>query len=595
MTQQKLAPIIISTSRGMGKSFLLKKLGANDLGTSESIIELEQARLNGRTISLTANVDTVNEYKCDYELWLKDVFLRHLSHIFYGYSFREVCFDAKRLNPLLQDLSEASPSFQKFAGHVKSRSVMEVFDLVMDWTREAFNITSEVRLVILIDEMQHLLVDMNIKSSVYSGNHTFLSLAFSCLKMRRPIIIMTGTNAGELEMMNDYSDVNPHFVGLSLFELEDSRLFRTLLFQNFGKTVSWTEDDKRLSQAIQTLSAGVPRLLRIGYDSWIRLIESFSFRLIIQSFFVNARSYYKEATDYVRNDSKISDEDLAMVMLCYNSFFQVREIGNYVPGTKISWRQLIHASVVFPCGNSCYCIPSIFWLPKDNEDSDEKIFKVNSLIKEELVPGVDLKVMNLDVLAWCDDSNNWLTPIGHYFETLFGMSLAIRHYLKTYDHRRRKLVKFSDIYFVRRGSYFRGVLDGLKVNLKDGFCFTEEGCSSANKKGLVLAVYCNQTVNSTARFDSVIPMDKGFICIQNKNSVKKPSAAEIIKQLEVLPENSVLVWVYLGQNDLGTKEPVFNNKVVKNAIKDNKLMFLSSAGCCSPVILSLLRNLKGVA
>lgn len=446
MPQQKLAPVIISTSRGMGKTFLLKKLGANDLGTSESIIELEQAKLNGRTISITSKRDTVNKYSCDYELWLKDVFLGHLSNVFYGYSFRGVCFDVKFPNPLLQDVSKASPSFQKFAGHVKSRSVLEVFDLVMEWTREAFNITSEIRLVVLIDEMQHLLVDMNIKSSVYSGNHTFLSLALSCLKMRRPIIIMTGTNAGEFEMMNDYSDVNPQFVGLSPFELEGSRLSGTLLFQNFGKAVSWTEDDKRLSQAIQTLSAGVPQLLRIGYDSWIRLIESFSFQLIIQTFFVNARSYYKEATDYVRNDSKISDEDLAMVMLCCNSFFQVREIGNYVPGTKISWRQLIHASVVFPCGNSCYCIPSIFWLPKDNKDDDEKIFRVKSLINEKLVPGVDIEVMNLDVLAWYDDRNNWLTRIGHYFETLFGMSLAIRHYLQTYDHRRRKLVKFSDIY-----------------------------------------------------------------------------------------------------------------------------------------------------
>jgi uncharacterized membrane protein YjdF len=70
---------------------------------------------------------------------------------------------------------------------------------------------------------------------------------------------------------------------------------------------------------------------------------------------------------------------------------------------------------------------------------------VKSLFNEELVPGVDIEVMNLDVLAWYDDRNNWLTRIGHYFETLFGISLAIRHYLQTYDHRRRKLVKFSDI------------------------------------------------------------------------------------------------------------------------------------------------------
>jgi hypothetical protein len=202
----------------MGKTFLLKKLGANDLDSNERIDELEQAKLNGRTISVTAAPDTVDKYEKNYELWVKDLLLAHLSHVFAGYSFENVDFRIQPyLNPLLDDLSYASDSFKTFVEHVRSLSVSQAFDLVMEWTRNAFNITAEIRLVILIDEMQHLLLEMGIQSTIGT---TFLSMALSCLKSKRPIIIMTGTNYGEHEIMDDYSVVNPHFVALTPFAFE---------------------------------------------------------------------------------------------------------------------------------------------------------------------------------------------------------------------------------------------------------------------------------------------------------------------------------------------------------------------------------------
>ena len=591
MPLQKLSPIIISTSRGMGKTFLLKKLGANDLASNERIDELEQAKLNGRTISVTAAPDTVDKYDKNYELWVKDLLLAHLSHVFAGYSYQNVDFRIQPyLNPLLDDLSYASDSFKTFVELVRSFSVSQAFDLVMEWTRNAFNITAEIRLVILVDEMQHLLLEMGIQSTIGTSIHTFLSMALSCLKSKRPIIIMTGTNYGEHEIMDDYSDVNPHFVGLTPFALEESRDFGTRLFGHAGKQINWSADDLRLAQAIQTLSAGVPRLLRLGYGSWMDL-HTASFQLIIQTFFVNARSYYKEAAAIFGKDSMLSDTDLAMIMLCCNSFYPVSNINNRVSGTKHTWNSLIRTSVVFPCGNDCYCIPSIFWLPKDAEVVADKMARVNSEISR-LVHGVELGIMNLDVIAWYDDRNHWLTHIGHYFERLFGMSLAISYYLQ-YKRSRKRGMKLSDVYYVPENSYFRPGLDSLDVNLKDGFemCKTEE--LPDKRKGRVKVVYCNQKAKSTAKYDSVIQMAKGYICIQNKNSYKTPAACDIVKQLDALPSDSVLIWVYLGHNDKDMKAPLYYDEIVKDAIKKHKLIFVSSAGCCSPAILSLLSNLMG--
>ena len=155
MSPQKLTPIIISTSRGMGKTFLLRKLGANDAGSS--IKELEDAKNNGRTVSFTAGMLTVEKYRNNHELWQKDLFCSHLSQVFVGHSFKNVKFVKTYANPLLEDLSMPSESFRELVKKMRSMTALNVYELVMNWTREAFNITSDIRLVILIDEMQFLL------------------------------------------------------------------------------------------------------------------------------------------------------------------------------------------------------------------------------------------------------------------------------------------------------------------------------------------------------------------------------------------------------------------------------------------------------
>ena len=593
--QQKLSPTIISTSRGMGKTFFLKKIGLNQLAPSyESIPEIGKAQRCGRIVSFTANIETCQQYGMDHNMWIKDVLVSHLTQIFVGTRFRNVAFQQAYKSVFNADLTQEDVSFKKYIARLRTLTPEQLFEEVMDATLKAFDIKEDVPLFILCDEIQYLMQEVEILSAESMTKHTFFSRALNSIKEKRPRIIATGTNSGNLPIMHRYTDISPSFVGLTPFDLKNARLFMEKLFEHQSIDVNWSQSNLRLFNAIFILTAGIPRMIRFASVVWSRNTK-LPFSAVLSRIFTDIQDYYRDAVNTFLERSTFSMRDLAIVMLCCHSYYPIPNLLADVPATNLVWQDLIDASLIFPCGFNCYCVPAVFWL--NLEDNS----RINALENEisSLAHGVDLRIMNLNILKWYDVEKNHLISIGHYFEKLFGMSLVIRYTLATLGSE-HSVVKFSDIYHAQPRTSLYEALKAIEINLKDGFIMAPIEVQATNQSEIPSqdALYCNQIANSTAVYDCVGRISKCSIngrgCFQNKNSFKKPTGGDILKQITHLGPDDVLFWVYPGNNDTDQTDMNFRILEVKEAIQNQRVLFLSGKGCCSPAIINMLAILESI-
>ena len=203
--REKYWPIIISTSRGMGKTFFLKKFGMqkikDDLKTS--IIEngLSSGRILSFDFSKSANIFQ-NEQ--DIFCFFPRLMVFFLCRLFKGTQVDGINFEEIKSLDGVATASGRQKKFREWLKHWQKNSGTErMMEEYIRLTNIAFNTTHDSPPVFLLDEIQSLCTPMDVKSTfAIKGTvqiHSHLSLLLTQLAGQlKPVCICTGTNNGKI-------------------------------------------------------------------------------------------------------------------------------------------------------------------------------------------------------------------------------------------------------------------------------------------------------------------------------------------------------------------------------------------------------------
>lgn len=148
---------------------------------------------------------------------------------------------------------------------------------------------------------------------------------------------------------------------------------------------------------------------------------------------------------------KYTTDQLIKIFLSCGVHWVVSDENSMVPGTNISWDELIQEAVIFPYIDKCYVIPFwLIWNPKVSSDSLLAIEDKKSDIKKQcrlMIKGFDIENLFLtyDMLCKFD-----IYHLGIQYEILFASSLAVKYFLRLLVQPLTKYLKFQAIYDLTR-------------------------------------------------------------------------------------------------------------------------------------------------
>ncbi|KAJ3223418.1 hypothetical protein HDU78_011321 [Chytriomyces hyalinus] len=213
---QKYTPFIVSTSRGMGKTFFLKIVGSQRLKPDLQCPQLVEAAAHGRVLSFdfARNPMKFKEAK-EADAFLLQLMVFFLCRMFDGCEVDGICFQSL---PFLR-IEEHEAGQLKFKQWLYScwwRSVEQMIDEYVRLTNLAFGVSSGAPLVFLFDEVQRLCAPTNIEANHRQDKHTELSLLLTRLGcQQRPICLCAGTSDGNTLSIPAYSTFVPKILSLS--------------------------------------------------------------------------------------------------------------------------------------------------------------------------------------------------------------------------------------------------------------------------------------------------------------------------------------------------------------------------------------------
>ncbi|KAI9314000.1 hypothetical protein BDR26DRAFT_887438 [Obelidium mucronatum] len=601
LTLQKYRPIILSTSRGMGKTFFLKKFGMQQVNFDESLPAVKEALVCGRVLSFDfgmmpgaiISVDDVYSFFTRLMIY----FLCKMFHdsVVDGIYFEDIAF--KSINMNLHGCRQET--FSRWFKFVVSKDAESMMLEYVRLTNLAFNIRSHALPVFCLDEIQSLasLTTDIMSKPVESDNHTSaakkskiyhsqLSLLLTQLAVSKPICICAGTNVMELVNITQKTSIMPQV--LTLTTLVDESLytdFWTNLTEvnNRGqsdKSKVSIEGDEDLIDALVYASYQIPRLLYIAHTVWydLRKLKAMdSQTYAIQKFEEHAKIYYSEMTEVLRN---YTPQDLALIILCCGVYWPVTDTASVVPGTKIVWSSLIEQSLVFPYIDNCYIFPfALIWKIATSPGRTN--------VKKEIEDFCSAKIENL-VLSDLFTSHDILCSQNLYnfgtgFEKLFVAALAVKYYLVTLENSIKGYVLFTDLY--QMDGMLPAAIQGFRVNFSAGIK-TSDTQITVNTE-IINAVGHNVKCHN-GHHDIILPgiLSSGIksnIPFQCKASFDLSSKSVIESQLHDMPHSNTNVvqmfWLYLGKGV--SREALFP-----------QIAFLNGSGCCNGMSLDCLILVK---
>jgi hypothetical protein len=605
--QQKYMPFIISTSRGMGKTFLLKKIGAQDVPKGLENKRIQEALKRGRIISFDFLLNIAHAPKTVNEA------LRFPIHLM----IFSICrlFARKEVDGIhfekIQSLSDVTTckgtqrKFQVWLSNCRLASTREMIAEYIRLTDIAFQDTQRKcpePPVFLFDEVQVVCKETELESTVLGGgpNHTILTIILARLSTGegQPICICTGTNDGRISKIAANSSIYPQVLSLTcLTEEADYTTYWNELtrFRNAkdGNCVDFYDPsdnilDKDLFTSLVYASYQIPRLLYLAHEQWyeFKLSQRKHKEKVLLDFEERALGYYSEMGEIW---DKFSANEIAHIALSCGVHLRVNlKSDPIVPGTSIDWKSLIDSSLVFPYADKCFMLPfQLIW--NLAEGSEEKLaYKKRKEVTEickDRVKNLDLDSLFVSYDKLCSLQ---LYELGVWFESFFVSSLAAKYYLLALGspvgpHR------FTDVYDIVKpeDTGARDVLDQFMVDFSDGIS-TPDKEAFVNKNPYGRSIIHNKKI-ITAHHDAIIPATKdgerADIAVQAKASFRLHTAAEIDAQISVSKGTQVqvplLIWLYLGDN---------TGKEEKHAHKP--VVFLDASGCCNGSTLNKFKLLK---
>ena len=614
---EKYWPIIISTSRGMGKTFLLKMVGMQKVKKELKNVIIEEALSCGRILSF----DFVkNDLKSEEDVlsFFPRLMIYFLCYLFNGKQVDGINFDEIAFDKIVT--SEGNQlKFKIWKKKYLDSSTDIVIQEYIRLTNIAFDVDPKSECyntppVFLLDEIQTLCKPTNRKSEKISdGNgpkiHSYLTYLLTQLAGKhRPICICTGTNNGDIVSICEMSSIIPEVLSLTPL-LNDYKEYWTEMteYSNINNTeLVQMAGDEDLIDCLISASYKIPRLLFIAHSVWFKLrqegIENREYYL--QYFQAKAKKYYNELGSVLQS---YNVETLSRIILCCGVHWRVENIHSCVPGTSIKWNNLIQSALIFPYADNCYLFPfTLVWsnsvLKKrtdtsvttqtDYENCNERNtltdaeFDELEAIKTQIKFNCNSAVGNLniedlhvsfDILCKLD-----IKKLGIFYESLFVASLAAKYYLYMLSNTSKdRFVPFSKLYDFNIGDASKVLMSQFNVNLSEGILLpqTEAFVTDDLNNGVI-----HNKLNNSAHHDIIIPTNLGRVAVSAKASfnfnpgdmnmqwqVSKTSNAKVIQ----------LILLYLGSLEKEKKQP--------------NVAFLDGSGVCSGLSLDtfiLVKKLK---
>jgi hypothetical protein len=593
----KYSPIIISTSRGMGKTFLLKMIGMQKVKEDLKCLKIEQAGSCGRILSfdfIKHEYDIQNAK--DAASFFTRLMIHYLCRLFEdtqvgGINFYFIAFGNVRSK-------HADQEFNAWKSKCLDYGADKMMDEYIRLTNIAFFGQQQDKYciappVFLLDEVQVLCRDAEFESTMPSKKHTILSLLLTQLAGTHwPVCICTGTNNGNILSITEMSCIIPRIISLTPFIQESDYLqYWTELTNYYNKNQPasarpiYITGDEELINALVYASYQIPRLLNIAHRTWYNFRNSVltNREFCIQLFEEEATKYYGEMCSFLKD---YSVPDVSQIFMSCGVHWRVKNVDvETVPGTKIQWSELIQKSVVFPYLDNCFLIPfMLVW--RQNSNAFDDMSRIKESIREHCsqeVKNLQLKdlFVSYDELCQCD-----IYQFGIRYETLFASSLAVKYHVwKLANKEQSNMVPFCAIYDVGgvESEQSMHLLLDLKTDLSQGIYYPNIELSI--DQDLPHAVIHNKNIHN-AHHDIILPTNQGVIPISVKASFRLAGESVINRQLyfnKFAQLANKLIWLYLGSQD--------------TELKYENVAFINGSGVCNGLAIDmfiLVKKLKSL-
>lgn len=390
---QKYHPIVVSTSRGMGKTFLLKMIGMQKVKKELQNIHIRRAGSCGRIISFDfASCPFPIQSIDDIKSLLNRLMIFHLCFMFHGRQVAGINFE--KFDSFSDREFDAGQ--ERFNAWIKKCLRLFTEDMIAEYirlTNIAFRVKEgsgqyKTAPVFLFDEIQLLCRSSGI--ALGSMMHTWLTLLLNQLGATKykPICISTGTHDGEIISITEISGILPKALSLTpLVQKGDYEQFWREMTEYKNKMKGRNDDvhmhnkqgdedgDECLIESLICASYQIPRLLFIAHDVWYTYqTQKRTERLsCVQEFESQAIAYYKEMAAVWKN---YTVEELSHIILSCSVRQSFPESSSTIPGTKIQWSDLIQRSIIFPYLDDCYLFPfTLIWkhAPKESDKYKKQV------------------------------------------------------------------------------------------------------------------------------------------------------------------------------------------------------------------------------
>ncbi|MEN9647657.1 MAG: hypothetical protein RLY57_461, partial [Candidatus Parcubacteria bacterium] len=319
-SEPKYQPIVVSGSRGIGKTFMLKKIGMQD--HPHKLDALENSKKCGRVVSFDCSTMTFAKkaYEANaMDMDQKDMFpsleqffpcllIFFLCRMFDGYTVDGILF--KKAGGVYKVLSHQGhqTKFNEWINKWREKPVDACIEEYIRLTNIAFDknfSAKDAPLVFLLDEVQQWTHVTKFKSKK-DGYHTIISKLLTLLANSRPVCVCAGTSIGKLFEITDKSAIKPISVDLETFsKKEDYELFWKELTDHELKgkpdSFEYSMDDADVLALIYA-SYQIPRILWIAHREWFNgKKKDLKKELVLQTFERRARGYYPEMSKLLIN------------------------------------------------------------------------------------------------------------------------------------------------------------------------------------------------------------------------------------------------------------------------------------------------------
>lgn len=220
LNKDKYWPVIISTSRGMGKTFLLKKFGMQKIKDNLKTDIIGHAVASGRILSFDFASGSIQNENDVYSFFPR-LMVFFLCRIFDGTQVDGINFQQIKSFNEVSTVTGQQLKFKKWLLEWQNTHGTEaMIEEYIRLTNIAFGTTHDAPPVFLLDEIQTLCHPTNVKSSLLRDGtpqmHSQLSLMLTQLAVKlKPVCICTGTNNGNLISITEKSKVLPKVLSLT--------------------------------------------------------------------------------------------------------------------------------------------------------------------------------------------------------------------------------------------------------------------------------------------------------------------------------------------------------------------------------------------